>query len=157
MTLSRKLQRFLDSAHVSYEVLHHPEAYTAQEIAGVQHVPGRNVMKSVILNVDGKKMMFVLPAIHLLDLSKLKNMLNANNVSLATEEEVAQLFPDFEIGAEPPLKDLAGVPIWLDSSLQTTEDIVFNAGTHTDMVRMKTDDYLTVSKPDQIGDFGKHI
>lgn len=156
MAISSKLKAYLDKEKVSYEVLQHSTAFTAQEIAGAQHVPGKQTIKSVIVKADGKFIMCVLPAIHLVDLKKFKEILKAKDVTLASEGDLAKLFPDYEIGGEPPFGQLYGLEVYVDRHVDPTHSIIFNAGTHTDTVRLKGSDYLRLVKPKQ-ADFGKHI
>lgn len=156
MAISPKLKAFLDKEKVSYEVLQHSTAFTAQEVAGAQHVPGKQAIKSVIVKVDGKFVMVVLPAIHLLDLKKLKDAAHAKEATLASEGDLAKLFPDYDIGAEPPFGQLYGLEVYADKDLDPNLSVIFNAGTHTDTVKIKYADYLRIVKP-KIVPIGKHI
>jgi len=156
MTISHKLRSLLEKEGVEFNILEHQPAYTAMEIAGAQHVPGRQVIKAVIIKADDRFAMCVLPAIHLLDLQKLKKTLNAKKVELAKEEDIARLFPDDEVGAEPPFGNLYGLPVIADKILEEDNDITFNAGSHTEMVQMKFHDYLRLVKPN-FADIGVHI
>lgn len=156
MALSPKVKDYLESKHIGYQLLEHEAAFTAQEIAGAQHLPGRNVVKTVIVNADGQFVMCVLPAVHRIDFSKLKNILKARDVHLAEESEVASLFPDCEVGAEPPFGQVYGLKVYADKILEENEEIAFNAGTHTDMLRIKYKDFVRLVKP-TIADFGVHV
>lgn len=156
MTASRKVIEFLKNNHVEYELLEHPAAYTAQEVAGKQHVPGKQLAKSVIVKLDGKAAMCVLPAIHLVDFDRLKKLTNASDIRLATEEEIAEIFPDYEVGAEPPFGHLYGLEVYVDKFLETDEDIFFNAGTHTDVIKMNFEDFLDLVHP-KVAQIGVHI
>lgn len=156
MSISHKLRALLEKEGVEFNILEHQPAYTALEIAGAQHVPGRQVIKSVIVKVDGRFVMCVLPAIHYLDLEKLKTALSAKQVELATEEDIARLFPDDEVGGEPPFGNLYGLPIIVDKILEEDNDIVFNAGSHTEMIQMKFSDYQRLVKS-RIAEIGVHI
>jgi len=156
MTASQKIVDFLEENSIDYELLEHPAAYTAQEIAGKQHIPGRLVIKSVIAKLDGKLIMCVLPAIHLVDFDTLKNITGALDVRLATEEEISETFPDYEVGAEPPFGHLYDLDVFVDKFLEQENEVVFNAGTHTDMIKIKRADFMQLAKP-TIADFGVHI
>ena len=156
MSVSQKIKAYLDKENVGYQVLEHSLAYTAMEIAGSQHVPGRQVIKTVIVKADNKFVMCVLPAIHYIDLYKLQDILKTKNVQLATEEEISKLFPEYEVGAEPPFGHLYNLPVYADKVLEVDEDIVFNAGTHTDMIKIKWKDYQRLAKP-TIVDIGIHV
>jgi Ala-tRNA(Pro) deacylase len=156
MPISKKLRDFLTKNKISFEAMQHSVAYTAQEIAQAQHVPGNETIKSVIVKVDGKCVMCVLPATYKIDLEKLKKVLNGKTLQLAGEEDLSKLFPDYELGAEPPFGNLYGLDVYVDSSLQNNETVVFNAGTHTDTVRLAFSDFTKLAKP-QFADIGKHV
>jgi Ala-tRNA(Pro) deacylase len=156
MSISQKLKGYLDQEKIDYEMLEHSLAYTAMEIAGSQHIPGRLVIKSVIIKADGNLIMCILPAIHYIDLYKLKDILKVENIELVSEEEISILFPHFEVGAEPPFGNLYGIPIYADKTLEVDENIAFNDGTHTGMIKMKWKDYQKLAQPQMI-DFGIHI
>ncbi len=156
MTISPKVKEFLDKEQVKYEVAEHPLAYTATEVAGVQHVPGKKMVKSVIVKSGKDFIMCVLPAIHLVDFSKLKKALNTKDVQLADEEEIANLFPDYDVGAEPPFGQLYGLKVVADSSLDEDQEIVFNAGTHTAVVKMTFADFKKIVQP-SLANIGSHI
>lgn len=154
--LSSKLKSYLDNEHIQYEVAEHPLSYTASETAANQHVPGKQMVKSVIIKSKDKFIMCVLPAIHLIDFDKLKKAIGSKDIKLADEDEIAKLFPDYDVGAEPPFGQLAGLTVYADAALEDDEDIVFNAGTHTEVIRMKFEDYKQLVKP-TIAEFGTHI
>ena len=156
MTVSRKLKAMLDEAGVSYEVTKHPEAFTAQEVAAAEHVPGKAMAKVVIVLADKTPVMAVLPASYRVNFDKLKALLGAKKVSLASEEEFADLFPDSEIGAMPPFGGPADMPIYSDRVLEEDEKITFNAGTHTDTVTMAYTDYTRLAQP-TLADFAEHV
>ncbi len=156
MAISSKTKEFLDGEGVQYEALQHATAYTAQEVAGAQHVSGQETIKAVIVKVDGKFVMCVLPAIHLLDLERFKHITGGQKVELASEEELGTLFPDYELGAEPPFGPLYGLEIFSDRDLESNEYVVFNGGTHTDTVRMTYADWKRLAQP-TVAEFGVHI
>lgn len=156
MSISHNLRTLLEKEGIEFNILEHTPAYTAMEIAGAQHVPGRQVIKSVIVKADGKFVMCILPAIHYLDLDKLKKALNTKYVELAKEEDIARLFPDDEVGGEPPFGNLYGLPVIADKILEEDNDIAFNAGSHTEMIQMKFHDYQRLVKP-SFAEIGVHI
>jgi Ala-tRNA(Pro) deacylase len=156
MAISSKVKNYLEKEKVPYEIAEHPLAYTASTIAGAQHVPGKQMVKSVIVKDKGGFLMCVLPAIHLIDFKKLSKACGVDKVVLADEDELAKIFPDYEIGAEPPFGHLYGLRVFADNILQNHEEIVFNAGTHTDVIKMKFSDFVRLVKP-TIADIGTHI
>lgn len=156
MTISARLEEYLKKEGVEYEPMHHSAAYTASEIAGAQHIPGKHVVKTVIVKSSDTYLMCVLSAIHLVDFDKLQSETGLQNLELASEPEVEKLFPDYEKGAEPPFGHLYGLKVYIDSLLEDNEYICFNAGTHTDMVKMKTADYIRLANG-KSASFGRHV
>ncbi len=147
MPILKKLKEVLDKAKISYEVYNHPRAVTAQEIAAAQHVSGRDMAKVVILKVDGSYVMAVVPGCRLISFRQVKAALGAKEVSLATEEDFAALFPECEIGAMPPFGNLFGLPVYVDSALEKDHSIYFNAGNHSQTVCLRYKDFKTLVNP----------
>lgn len=156
MTVPKKIKEYLDKERVGYQLLEHDRAFTATEVAGAQHVPGRQMVKCVIVKADDQFVMCLLPAIHNLDLDKFKTAIHARQVRLANEEEMAKMFPECETGSEPPFGVLFGIKVYADKFLQEDNDVAFNAGTHIDVIKMKFPDFLRLVQPIFI-DFGVHI
>ena len=155
MNCKDRLEAYLRENKVPFQVVHHPLAYTAQEIAASEHVPGKMLAKVVMVFADGKMAMLALPAPYRVDLAKAGSVLAAKQVRLAHEEEFAAAFPDCEVGAMPPFGNLYDLPVWVDKSLAEDETIVFQAGTHTDTISMKYADYQRLVKP-KAADFAHH-
>jgi len=147
MPILRKLREYLDHNKVPYEVLSHRQAFTAQEVAAAQHVSGREVAKVVMLRSGARYVMTVLPAPSRVDVDAARQALGTPDLVLASEQEFAGLFPQCEAGAMPPFGNLYNLPVYVDRSLTEDEDIVFNAGTHTQTVRMKYADFVRLVKP----------
>ena len=145
---AHRVRKYLISHGVGYELEQHSLAYTAQEVAAAEHIPGRKFAKPVIVNADGKLIMTVLPANRLLDLEKVKATLGCEDVRLAREEEFAPIFDDCERGAEPPFGNLYGIPTIIDADL-TTEEMIFNAGSHTETMKIPTIEYLGLVHPEK--------
>ena len=146
MEIPKQLIDCLDENKVSYEVLQHPEAVTAQRIAQAEHVKGRHHAKVVMVKSGDRHLMMVLPADHQIDLEKVEKAIG-ESVSLDTEQEFKSLFSDCAIGAMPPFGNLYGLPTYVDQSLAEQDYIVFEAGTHTDAIRMSYRDYEKIVKP----------
>ncbi|MDR7523296.1 MAG: YbaK/EbsC family protein [Armatimonadota bacterium] len=142
-----RLEAYLREQGVRYEVTPHPEAYTAQEVAAAEHVPGRQFAKVVIADVDGQQVMLVLPAAARVDLVRLRVALGAKVARLAREEEFAARFPDCETGAMPPFGNLYGIPVYMDRSLQEQPRVVFNACSHRETIALATADYVRLAGP----------
>lgn len=147
MPILKKLQELLDRERVAYEVLTHPPAYTAQEVAQAQHVPGRELAKVVVVCGSQGFALLVLPAIYKVDLARAQAALGDPQARLATEQEFRSLFPECEVGAMPPFGNLFALPVYVDQTLAQDETIVFNAGTHTQTVRMRYADFVRLVGP----------
>jgi Ala-tRNA(Pro) deacylase len=147
MSISRILKAYLDHEKVHYDVLPHPEAFRAVAIAQTLHTPEKEMAKVVIVKVDQRFMMMVLPASWNVDLHRLRSVFATHQVRLATEEEIKSLFPDCELGAMPPFGHLYGLPVYVDQSLVEDEEIVFQAGTHSEAIRMRYWDFASLTFP----------
>lgn len=143
----KTIREFLDENHVPYAVVPHAPAFTAQETAATAHVPGKEMAKPVIVNVDGRLVMTVLPASRMLDLGHFQAITRAKKLTLATEEECARRFRDSEVGAMPPFGNLYKMETWVDETLSADEEITFNAGTHTELIRMRFADFERLVRP----------
>src|SRR6266513_6318075 len=146
MEIPKQLIECLKENKVSYEVLHHPEAVTAQRIAQAEHVKGRHHAKVVMVKSGEQHLMTVLPADHQIDLEKVGKAIG-KTASLDREEEFKSLFPDCATGAMPPFGNLYGLPMYVDERLAQEEYIVFEAGTHTDAIKLSYHDYEKMVKP----------
>jgi Ala-tRNA(Pro) deacylase len=137
----------LEQRGIAYEELHHPDVFTAQEVAQREHVSGHRVAKVVCVMVDGKPVELVLPASRRVDLGWVKQLLGGRDVRLATENELAQFFTDCEPGAIPALRHWRGVDVIMDANLQVKGDILIQGGTHRDAIRMRFDDWFGMVNP----------
>jgi len=147
MGIPEKLARFLQERSVPYTATTHPEAFTAQQSAQAAHVPGRAFAKSVLVNVDGKIWMAVVPATERVDLARMQKCLGAKKARLSSEAEFSPLFSDCDLGAMPIFGTLYGVPVLVSHELTENEEIAFTAGTHRDIVRLKVRDFLAAEQP----------
>ena len=145
--LTQKLTALLERNRVHYQTLGHPRAYTSQGTAAAMRVPGREVAKTVVLKVDGKVVLAVLPAPSRVDFQRFREATGAASVELAAEAEFQSLFPGCDVGAEPPFGELYGLPVWVDASLSRDESIVFNGGTHAEAVRIAYRDFERLAHP----------
>ncbi|MHC4415707.1 MAG: aminoacyl-tRNA deacylase [Planctomycetota bacterium] len=144
---AKKLKQFLDKNKVKYMAISHSPTYTAQEIAASAHVPGKELAKTVIVKVNGQMAMAVLPATHKVDFSRLKKALGAKSVELATEKEFADSFPECEPGAMPPFGNLYDMDVYVADTLGEDEEIAFNAGSHTELIRLAYQDFARLVNP----------
>ena len=145
--LKNRMTQMLDDAAVGYEVIHHRADYSAMETAEDTHTPGRQFAKSVVVSTPEGYAMAVLPATKRVDLPKFAQVVGSAEVGLATEDAIQALFPDCQVGAEPPFGRLYGLPVYVDESLAEQEQITFNAGTHDEAIRMRYTDYERLEQP----------
>jgi Ala-tRNA(Pro) deacylase len=144
---AKKLRDFLDRNNVKYVAIQHSTAYTSSEVAASAHVKGRNLAKTVIVRLDGKLAMAVLPSKFHVDLERLRGATRSAAVELAAEEQFAREFPGCDAGAMPPFGNLYGMPVYVDASLAEDEEIAFNACTHTELIQMAYQDFQDLVKP----------
>lgn len=142
-----KLTDLLDQRGVAYERTTHPAAYTAQTLAAEEHESGYHVAKPVVVKGRGGYVMCVVPACLRLDMDRLGRLMQDDSVRLATEDEMAAIFKDCELGAEPPVGELFGMETLMDETLKDEEFLLFQSGTHTDAVRIRREDYEKVAHP----------
>src|SRR5258708_3647136 len=131
-----KLKQFLDREGVKYVSIVHSPAFTAQEIAAAAHVPGGELAKTVVIHLDGKIAMAVLPANRKIILEDLREAAGVDQARFATEDEFKTLFPDCELGAMPPFGNLYGMDVYAATTLAKDREIAFNAGSHTELIKM---------------------
>lgn len=152
MTCRERLERYFRENGVKYEVKSHPEVYTAQEVAAVEHIPGRSMAKVVMAMVDGALTALVLPAPSRVDIPKVKAALGAKEARLAREQEFSTIFPDCEVGAMPPFGNLYNVPVLVDRALTEDPTITFNAGSHRETMSIAYQDFVRLASP-KVADF----
>ena len=143
----QRLKEFLDREGVKYVSILHSTAYTAQEVAQSAHIPGDEMAKCVMIKVDGKMAMAVLPASYQVDFGLLREAIGADHVTLAREREFADLFPQCELGAMPPFGNLYGMPVYVAQKLTEDDAIAFNAGTHRELIRLSYPEYARLVQP----------
>jgi Ala-tRNA(Pro) deacylase len=148
MAIPDKIQSYLEENVVSYRHKIHPVAYTSQEIAAADHIPGRELAKTVVLKADGRLVMAVLPADHVINMEALKKGIGSKRIALASEREFIRHFPSCQGGAMPPFGKLFGLPMYCDRSLSGQLEIEFNAGTYTDTIRMSFSEFERLEAPD---------
>ena len=144
---AQKLKQFLDSNKIKYVTITHSLAYTAQEIAASAHIAGKELAKTVMVKIDGKMAMAVLPASYKVSFDLLKKVAEANKVELANEQEFRDLFPELEVGGMPPFGNLYDTDVFVDESLSQDEEIAFNSGSHTELIKLAYRDFEKLVKP----------
>jgi Ala-tRNA(Pro) deacylase len=143
----QQLKEFLDEAGVEYMCLSHPPAYTAQELAHHVKIAGDRVVKTVIIELDGKMAMLVMPATWRIRWDRLSRILDTDFIDLADEQEFKDRFPDCEVGAMPPFGNLFGMTVYCAEALTEQPELAFAAGSHSESVHMKTADFINLVQP----------
>ncbi|MGO1460903.1 MAG: aminoacyl-tRNA deacylase [Marinobacter sp.] len=143
----QQLKEFLDEANVEYMCLNHPPAFTAQELAHHVKIAGDKVAKTVIIELDGKMAMLVMPATWRVRWDSLSRILDTDFVDLADEQAFQDRFPDCEVGAMPPFGSLFGMTVYCAEALTDQTELAFAAGSHTETLHMKTRDFLNLAQP----------
>ena len=146
MPISARIKNHLEENKIPYSLLTHPSSYTAQGAAAVMHVPGREVAKTVVVQAGKDYYLVVLPASYHVKPEKIAHVIGLPT-RLASEDEFCSLFPDCELGAMPPLGELYGLSVYVDETLAAGKEIIFNAGTHRDAIRMSYDDFVRLAHP----------
>jgi Ala-tRNA(Pro) deacylase len=144
---AKKLKDFLDAHKIRYVVIQHSTAYTSSEIAASAHVKGRTLAKTVIVRLDGRDAMAVLPSSFHVNLERLREATRSGSAQLAAEGEFAKEFPGCDEGAMPPFGNLYGLPVYVEASLAEDEQIAFNACTHTELIQLAYKDFEALVKP----------
>jgi len=156
MDCRERIRRYLLENNVPFKLEEHYTAYTAQEVAEAEHVPGQRVAKVVMVKAESQVLMLVVPAVRRVDLDMLGDFLGKRSLRLATEEEFTSLFPDCEVGAMPPFGNLFGLPVYVDVSLTEDPTIVFQAGSHEETMEIAYSDYARLVQP-AVGNFSRHV
>lgn len=147
---AKKLRGFLDGHDVKYVTITHSKAFTAQEVAASAHVPGKEMAKTVMVKLDGEMAMVVLTASQQIDFDVLKNAAGVTTAELAGEEEFKDMFPECEVGAMPPFGNLYGMDTFVSETLAEDKWISFNAGSHTELVRVAYSDFERLAEPKHV-------
>jgi Ala-tRNA(Pro) deacylase len=147
---NKLLEEFLKNHHIKYTSLNHSPAFTCQEVAAAAHISGKQMAKTVIVKMDDQLAMVVLPAHDHINFAALKEASGAKSVDLATEAEFKPKFPECEVGAMPPFGNLYGMAVYVSSELNDFDQMVFNAGSHSELVKMSYHDFERLVKPKSI-------
>jgi Ala-tRNA(Pro) deacylase len=156
MSTDTRVQNLLSVGGLEYERVRHFDAFGAFEAAVASHVPEWEMAKAVVVRAgDARYLMAVVPSTCPLDLDALASGSGHADLALATEEEVALLFPDCEIGAVPPFGQLYDMPTFLDMCLCEAPEIFFTAGSRRELVGMRVADFVLATGP-MVGQFCRH-
>lgn len=152
--ISTRLKRFLDENGVGYDVMHHDPAFTAQELSARMHISGYEFVKVVVVKMDGVFALAALPAPLRVNFRALARVAGVRKVTLASEQEFQQLFSDCELGAMPPFGNLYSMLTFAEQDVSLNENIVINAGTHAEAIRLRYADFSRLARP-RLGRFGE--
>ena len=144
---TEKLKKFLDENGVKYVSIKHSPAVTSSEIAESAHIPGKKLAKTVIIEIDGRMAMAVLPSPLHVNFQLLEEATAATRISLAGESDFTEMFPDCEVGAMPPFGNLYNMEVYVAKTLTEDDDIAFNAGSHRELMQMKYSDFEKLVQP----------
>lgn len=142
-----KLKNFLDDNKIKFVTIKHSPAFTSQETAASAHIPGKELAKTVMVKLDGKMAMAVLPGSYHIDLQLLEKVTGAHSIEIADEDEFKDLFPNCEVGAMPPFGNLYNMDVFVAQSLTEDEEIAFNAGSHSELIKLSYNDYQSLVNP----------
>jgi len=142
-----RVREFLDEHKVKYATIIHSLAYTSQEVAALAHISAKKLAKTVIVKVDGQLAMVVLPGHHKVQLDQRKEQTGVSEVSLASEAEFEDKFPECEVGAMPPFGNLYDMEVYISKDLTADDKIAFNAGSHSELIQMPYDDFAKLVQP----------
>jgi len=144
---AQRLKDFLDKHRVKYVVITHSRAFTSQEIAMSALMPEKELAKTVMIKFDGRMVMAVLPSSYKVDIELLREATGAGKIELASENEFQDMFPECEIGAMPPFGNLYGMEVFVGESLKGNKTIAFNAGSHTELIKLAYRDFEKLVEP----------
>lgn len=156
MSIAERIRSFLEEHDIQYDHHRHDPVYTAQEVAAADHVPGREMAKTVVMTNGERFVMAVLPATRRVDVDRFREAVGDEGFRLAEEDEFEDLFPGCETGAMPPFGSLYDVPVLVDQTLRQDETITFNAGTHADTITVAYSEFEDVEEPG-VADFSKPL
>lgn len=147
MDCRQRLETYLRDNGVGFEVREHPAAFTAQQVAAAEHVPGRRFAKVVMVKADDRLHMLVMPAPERVDRQRARAALGVNEFHIASESDFSATFADCDLGAMPPFGNLYGVPVVVDASLGENELMTFQTGTHTTTMTIRYEDFIRLVRP----------
>ena len=152
---TQRLEEYLRAHSVAYHTVPHPYAQTAEGTAASANISSKEMAKIVMVNLDGKLAMAVVPANELVHLQRLREIAGAREAAIASESEFRDCFPECEVGAMPPFGNLYGMDVFVSSSLAADEQIAFNAGSHRELVCIGWNDFERLVHP-RVADLTRH-
>ena len=148
--INQQIKEYLEKKHVKYATINHPTAYTASQTAQAAHIPGKQMIKVVVIKADEKLAIVALPAHENIDINALRKLTKAKKVVLAHEYEFNEQFPGCDVGAMPPFGELFKMEVYMAESLTKQNWLACNAGSHSDLLKIKGDEFLKLVHPKPI-------
>jgi len=146
----KKLKKFLDENNIPYTTITHSQAFRAQQVAASAHISGKDMAKTVMITINGKMAMAILPASRHVIFQLLKDAIGEDHIELASEQDFRDLFPECEVGTMPPFGNLYDMDVYVDPSLAEDHLIAFNAGSHTELIQLEYRDFENLVSPELI-------
>lgn len=156
MAMSITLSEYLATHDSVYSVMHHDHTTSSLETAEAAHVPGDLLVKPVILHDDRGYVMAVVPATHRVRLDAINRLLK-RNLAIATEQELAELFDDCEVGAVPPLGQMYGMQTIWDDALGRVREVYFESGDHETLVHMAGEQFMALMSSQEHAPISAHL
>ena len=154
MAIAPTLQKYLDQ-NVTYEAIPHEPTLSSRRTAEACHISGDDLAKGIVLHRDGGYMLAVLPASHHIRLSELRRQIG-NDVDLADEMEIDQLFRDCAHGAIPPVGECYGLDVIVDDSMQEQPEVYLESGDHETLLHMSQAQFALLTAQARHGRFSVH-
>ncbi len=147
MAVNPEVVAWLDERGAEYEVIEHAQVFDTAAEARELGIDVDQLAKSLVVHVthQGNQAVVVVPGGHRVSNDKLRSFFGTSHARLTTEDELRTEFPQFELGAVPPLSGLVRLPIYIDRRLVDHEKVLFNAGTHTASIRMSMHDFINLA------------
>jgi len=142
-----RVDEFLSEHRIPFERISHDPVFTSNDLAQNLHISGKEVAKAVLLRSFKGYFLAVLPASCKVDLGLMSQEVGDEQVAMASEDEMEQLFPDCDRGAIPPFGSLYRLPTLVDEALAADDRIVFEAQCHDQAIRMKFRDFDAMEHP----------
>ena len=148
MALNQEVKAYLDGKQVDYEVIPHPRVFSTIDEALALGIEADEIAKTLVIHVTRlpeNQALMVIPGSRKVSNSKIREVFGTKHARLALEDEMARDFPQFELGAVPPLGELLDLPVYIDERLLAHTTILFTGGTHTGSVKMSVDDFFNLT------------
>ena len=155
MPIAPTLHKYLAAENIAYDEIPHVYTMTSARAAQACHVPGDRVAKAIVLRRDGGYVLAVLPASHHLRMAELRERLG-DDVDMASEGELAELFLDCAQGAIPAAGKCYGLDSIIEESIQNEPEIYMEAGDHETLLHLSRAQFARLTADAMHGRFSMH-